>query len=92
VGNALAFWSAVALYRFSHAGMNPHRKVRDREGALANTRDAYAPQNFPRRCKERFALTTNERNETNHLANCCRIPVVTFDSESRVTREKSAYT
>src|SRR6266496_5367102 len=54
--------SALPLF---HAGMNPHRKVRDREDALANARDAYAPQNSSRLCKERCGHATNGTNEPN---------------------------
>src|SRR6266550_1667798 len=80
--------SALPLF---HAGMNPHRKVRDREDVLADTRDAYAPQNSLRRCKEVRGTTTNDRNETNHFADCCLSIVVTLCSEAGAAREKSAH-
>src|SRR5206468_6367638 len=49
------------------------------------------PSNCEEKCKERFSSTTNDRNETNHLADCCRIIVVTDCSEGGATREKSAH-
>src|SRR5439155_25606963 len=49
------------------------------------------PSNCEEKCKECFTPTTNDRNETNHFADCCRIIVVTLYSEAGATREKSAH-
>src|SRR5947207_1826478 len=71
--------------------MDPHRKVRDREDALANTRDAYAPQNSLRWCKECRVTTTNGTNETHLSARACFDIVVFGGSETGAAREKSAH-
>src|SRR5438094_8636102 len=49
------------------------------------------PSNCEEKCKECFTSTTNDRNETNHFADYCRIIVVTLCSEAGAAREKSAH-
>src|SRR5712691_11305029 len=56
---------------------------------LANTRDAYAPQNSLRRCKEVRGTATNGTNETNNSFDHC---LLSFESPDlgRSAGEESA--
>src|SRR5882757_6205704 len=49
------------------------------------------PSNCEEKCKERFTCATNDKNETNHFADCCLSIVVALCSEAGAASEKSAH-